>query len=256
MNSYDFSNVEVIEGHSITEEAFENFGNESVQENVSFNIPLNGPLEDIFQEIGTESLPIDQNSRNECFDQNDETKTGKNGKEYKHLMTEEISKTLGEESSQENVSFGSSLKTIVEEKRIDSESIDSKSIESKSIDQTEKSPENEFVEACKEKDNFICNSCNADDWFDCLCSETEDETMNPQNEKIMDQKPTKTKQNDKEIQQKSRKYVCNFNDCDASFRSSTGLKLHIDSIHMNWRPFKCHECGSSFTQNCVLQGMS
>ena len=35
MNSYDFSNVEVIEGHSITEEAFENFGNESLQENIS-----------------------------------------------------------------------------------------------------------------------------------------------------------------------------------------------------------------------------
>ena len=83
MNSYDFSNVEVIEGHSITEEAFENFGNESVQENVSFNSPLNnGPLEDIFQEKVTESMSIDQNSRNECFDacnekdQNVETKTG------------------------------------------------------------------------------------------------------------------------------------------------------------------------------------
>ena len=49
MNSYDFSKIEVIEGHSITEEAFENFGNESVQENVSFNSHLNhGPLEDIF----------------------------------------------------------------------------------------------------------------------------------------------------------------------------------------------------------------
>ena len=35
MNSYDSSKIEVIEGHSITEEAFENFGNESVQENVS-----------------------------------------------------------------------------------------------------------------------------------------------------------------------------------------------------------------------------
>ena len=261
MNSYDFSEIEVIEGHSITEEAFENFGNESLQENVSFNSPLNGPLEDIFQEKGTESMSIDQNSRNECFDacnekdQNDETKTGKNGKEIKHSMTEEtceafgeesrpenvslssslktiveekgmpikkfgnksaqenvyfnsplngpletifhekgpesisidqnsrnecfdacnekdqkdqndetktgkkekefkrsmteeISETFGEESSQENVSFGSSLKTIVEDKRIDS----------KSIDQIEKNPENEFFEACNEKDNFECNS--------------------------------------------------------------------------------------------------
>ena len=124
------------------------------------------------------------------------------------------------------------------------------------LDQTEKNPENEFVEACNEENNFKCNSCSADDWFDCICSETEDETKSPQNEKIVDQKPTKSKQNDKEMEQKPRKYVCNFNDCDASFHSSTGLKLHIDSIHMNWRPFKCHECGSSFTQKPVLQGIS
>ena len=31
MNSSDSSNIEVIEGHSITEEAFENFGKESSQ---------------------------------------------------------------------------------------------------------------------------------------------------------------------------------------------------------------------------------
>ena len=252
MNSYDFSEIEVIEGHSITEEAFENFGNESVQENVSFNSPLNGPLEDIFQEKGTESMSIDKNSRNECFDacnekdQNDETKTGKNGKEIKRSITEETFETFGEKSSPENISLSSSIKTIAQEKRIDS----------KSIDRTEKNPENEFVEACNEKNNFICNSCNADDWFSCLCSETEDETKSPQNEKPVDQKPTKTKQNDKEIQQKSRKYVCNFNDCDSSFHSSSGLKRHIDSIHMNWRPFKCHECGFSFTQKPVLQGIS
>ena len=171
-------------------------------------------------------------------------------------MAEDIFETFGEESSQENVSFSSSLKTIVEEKRIDSESIDSKSIESKSIDQTEKNPENEFVEACNEKDIFECNSCNADDWFDCLCSETEDETKIAENEKTVEQNPTKSKQNDKEMEQKPRKYVCNFNDCNASFHSSTGLKLHIDSIHMNWRPFKCHECGSDFTQKTVLQGIS
>ena len=58
MNSYDSLKIEVIEGHSITEEAFENFGNESIQENVSFNSPLNGPLEDIFQEIGIVELLI------------------------------------------------------------------------------------------------------------------------------------------------------------------------------------------------------
>ena len=182
----------------------------------------------------------DKNPTNECFDpcnekdQNDEMKTEKKEKE------------IGEESSPGNVSLSSTLKTFVEEKVIDT----------KSIDQTEKNPENEFVEACNEKNNFICNSCNADDWFDCLCSETEDETKTPQIEKIVDQKLTRSKQNEKEMEQKPRKYVCNFNDCDTSFHSSTGLKLHIDSIHMNWRPFKCHECGSSFTQKPVLQGIS
>ena len=129
MNSYDFSEIEVIEGHSITEEAFENFGNESLQENISLNSPLNGPLDNIFQDIGTESLPIDQNSRNECFDQNDETKTGKNEEEIKHSMTEEIFETFGEESRPENVSFSNSVKTIVEEEGMEFKNVGNESLQ-------------------------------------------------------------------------------------------------------------------------------
>ena len=235
MNSSDSSNIDVIEGHSITEEAFENFGEESSQNRVLKTIDF------LEKEINPMLIDqIEKNPRNECFDscnekgQNDET------------ITEKKEKEIGEESSPGNVSLSSTLKTFVEEKVIDT----------KSIDQTEKNLENEIDEACNEKNNFICNSCNADDWFSCLCSETEDETKSPQDEKIVDQKLTKRKETEKEVEQKPRKYVCYFNDCNASFRYNHGLKLHIDSIHMNWRPFKCHECGSSFTQKPVLQGIS
>ena len=81
-------------------------------------------------------------------------------------MTLETFGTFGEESSQVNVSLSSSLETIVQE-----------------IDQTEKNPENECFESCNEKDTFFCDICNVDDWFDCICTETENETKSLQNEK-------------------------------------------------------------------------
>ena len=30
---------------------------------------------------------------------------------------------------------------------------------------------------CEETDTFYCNSCGVDDWFDCLCSDSENESQ-------------------------------------------------------------------------------
>ena len=91
MNSSDCSNIEVIEGHSITEEAFENFGEESSQNRVLKTID--------FLEKEINPMLIDQtdkNPRNECFDsciekdQNDETITEKKRKKLVKNQAQEM----------------------------------------------------------------------------------------------------------------------------------------------------------------------
>ena len=178
-------------------------------------------------------MSLDQNSRNECFDacngkdQNDETKTGKKEKGIKHSMMEKTFETFGEKSRPVNVSLSSSLKTVVVETEKGTNS----------IDQTDN---NEIFDACSEKDTFFCNSCNVDDWFDCMCSETEDETKS-------------TIQNEKTVEQKPKNYVCNYSDCDSTFQTKQGLKQHTNFVHLKLRPFKCTGCEASFSQKCKLK---
>ena len=81
-----------------------------------------------------------------------------------HSITEEAFENLGEESTPENASPKSALnKTMVKR--------------TTSIDQTDKNPTNNCEETEKETDAFYCNSCGVDDWFDCLCSDSENESQ-------------------------------------------------------------------------------
>ena len=74
-----------------------------------------------------------------------------------HSITEEAFENLGEES---NVSHKSALNKSLEKRTT-------------SIDQTEKNPSND----CEKTEIFYCNSCGVDDWFDCLCSDSENESQ-------------------------------------------------------------------------------
>ena len=78
-----------------------------------------------------------------------------------HSITEEAFENLGEESIPENVSPKRALNKTQEKRTT-------------SIDQTEKNPSND----CEKTDTFYCNSCGVDDWFDCLCSDSENESQN------------------------------------------------------------------------------
>ena len=53
--------------------------------------------------------------------------------------------------------------------------------------------------------------------------------------------------------QKQKNYVCNYDECKASFYSIRGLKLHTDSIHLKLRHFICNRCSFTFTQKQHLQ---
>ena len=77
-----------------------------------------------------------------------------------HSITEEAFENVGEESIPENVSPKSALNKS-QEKR------------TKSIDQTDKNLSNN----CEETEIFYCHSCRADNWFDCLCSDSENESQ-------------------------------------------------------------------------------
>ena len=76
---------------------------------------------------------------------------------------------------------------------------------------------------CSELRSFHCNFCDAESWFDCVCSDSNDDfEEKPKNEKV-----------EKEVKEKPRKFVCNFNECEASYTTKQGLKFHIDSKHLN-----------------------
>ena len=62
-----------------------------------------------------------------------------------------------------------------------------------------------------------------------------------------------TKSHQKEIEVKPKDFVCNFNECEASFTSKQGLKRHIDTKHLNLKPHKCTDCPSAFTKKALLQ---
>ena len=77
-----------------------------------------------------------------------------------HSITEEAFENLGEESIPENVSPKSALNKTMEKRTT-------------SIDQTDKNPSND----CEKTEIFHCHSCGVDDWFDCLCSDSENESQ-------------------------------------------------------------------------------
>ena len=77
-----------------------------------------------------------------------------------HSITEEAFENLGEESIPENVLPESALNKTQEKRTT-------------SIDQTDKNPSND----CEKTEIFYCHSCGVDDWFDCLCSDSENESQ-------------------------------------------------------------------------------
>ena len=76
-----------------------------------------------------------------------------------HSITEEAFENMGEESISENISSKGALNKTQEKRTT-------------LIDQTEKNPSND----CEKTEIFYCHSCGVDDWFDCLCSDSENET--------------------------------------------------------------------------------
>ena len=77
-----------------------------------------------------------------------------------HSITEEAFENSGEGSIPENVSPKSVLNKTQEKRTT-------------LIDQTEKNPSND----CEKTEIFYCHSCGVDDWFDCLCSDSENESQ-------------------------------------------------------------------------------
>ena len=77
-----------------------------------------------------------------------------------HSITEEAFENMGEESIPENISSKGALNKTQEKRTT-------------SIDQTEKNPSND----CEKTEIFYCHSCGVDDWFDCLCSDSENESQ-------------------------------------------------------------------------------
>ena len=115
-----------------------------------------------------------------------------------HSITEEAFENLGEESIPENISSKGALNKTQEKRTT-------------LIDQTEKNPSND----CEKTEIFYCHSCGVDDWFDCLCSDSENESQSDKKaieisseSKDLD---NETKSDQKVIEVKEKYYFCNFN---------------------------------------------
>ena len=97
---------------------------------------------------------------------------------------------------------------------------------------------------CSELEGFHCKFCEARSRLDCVCSDSDDDSE----EKPKNEEKSKNEKGEKEVKEKPKKYACNFNECEASYKNKTGLKNHHDAKHLNLKPFKCTECSSSFSE--------
>ena len=76
---------------------------------------------------------------------------------------------------------------------------------------------------CSELRSFHCNFCDTESWFDCVCSDSNDDS----------EEKSKIEKVEKEVKEKPKNFVCNFNECEASYTTKNGLKFHINSKHLN-----------------------
>ena len=102
---------------------------------------------------------------------------------------------------------------------------------------------------CSELESFHCNFCEARSRFGCVCSDSDDDSE----EKTKNEEKMKNEKSEKEVEEKPKKYACNFNECEASYKTRAGLKFHTDSKHLKLKLFKCSTCDASFARNYDLK---
>ena len=56
-----------------------------------------------------------------------------------------------------------------------------------------------------------------------------------------------------EVKPKPKYFVCNFDECGASFTKKRGLNRHIALKHLNLKPHKCTKCSATFAKRNQLQ---
>lgn len=174
-----------------------------------------------------------------------------------HSIIKEDFENLSEKSIHENVSQKSILSDIQGEG-------------ANSIDQTV----NYFIDNVKQTDSFYCNSCGVDNWFDCMCPDSDYETKSEK--KTIEEKGKPNNYSDSEykspreeettvgnkrelenkaigVKEKPRNFGFNFGECESLFYTKRGLKLHTNTIHLKLKPYKCTECSASFAQKEVLK---
>ena len=235
--SEDSEKIRIAGAYSITEEAFEKLGDETHMSVFDF---VN---ESIVQEERADS--IDQTDQN-----TNPTDDCTEGEDFYHDFCELVDwfglnqannsegQTKNEESEKEafeSLSRDKSSHEIVSQNDFQNESLQNFAQRKRMI-----SIDHNY---CFELENFLCNFCEAENQFDCVCSDSDYDS----------EEKTKDEKVERDVKEMPKNYVCNFKDCEASYKSKNGLKLHIDSKHLNLKPFSCTECQSTFTQKHALQ---
>ena len=230
--SEDSEKIRIVGAYSITEEAFENLGDESHMSVFDF---VN---ESIVQEEGADSIDqTDQNtnSTDDCIEKEDFYRDFCETVDWFYLDQTNDSKGQTKDEQSEKEAFESLSHEIDSPNDFQNESLQNFAQRKRTI-----SIDHNY---CSELESFHCNVCEAENQFDCVCSDSDDDS----------EEKTRNEKVEKDVKELQKKYFCNFKECGASYKFKRGLKHHIDLKHLNLKPFPCTECQSVFTSALTLQ---
>ena len=236
--SEDSEKIRIVSAYSITEEAFENLSDETHSHMSVFDF-VN---ESIVQEEGADSIDqTDQNTNptNDCTEAGDFYRDFCETVDWFYLNRSDTIDSEGQTTNDQS-----------EEEAFESGSRDKSSHENVSPNDFQNESLQNFAQRkrtisidhnyCSELKSFHCNLCEAENQFDCICSDSDDDS---------EEKPKE----EKDVKEVPKNYFCNFKECEASYKYKRGLKHHIDIKHLNLKPFPCTECQYAFESALHLQ---
>ena len=235
--SEDSEKIRIVGAYSITEKAFENLGDETHSHMSVFDF-VN---ESIVQEEGADSIDqTDQNTNpsDDCTEAEDFYRNFCETVDWFYLNRSDSIDSEGQTTNEQSKedAFESRSRDKSTDENVSPNDFQNESLKNFAQRKRTISIDHNY---CSELKSFHCNFCEAENQFHCVCSDHDDD-------------PEEKPKNEKDVREIPKNYVCNFKECEASYKSKNKLKVHIDSKHLNLK-FSCTECQSTFAQKDGLQ---
>ena len=234
--SEDSEKIRIVGAYSITEEAFENLSDETHMSVFDF---VN---ESIVQEEGADSIDqTDQNTNptNDCTEAEDFYRNFCETVDWFYLNRSDSIDSEGQTTNEQSKedAFESRSRDKSTHGNVSPNDFQNESLQNFARRKRTVSMDHNY---CSELKSCHCNFYEAENQFDCVCSDYDDDSEEKPKKKI-------------DVKEIPENYVCNFKECEASYKSKHGLKHHIDIKHLNLKPFPCTECQYAFESALHLQ---